>query len=210
VALGGEVSVEPRRVAAPAGASRPSQPFGPGRGLANRANRQIVPTSAPLALLVGVALFACFWAATFAHPDHSGSANQPIAALLSRYDASAVKLDRVLSERDANPTLVESPNWVAANEQVVEELRAEYRAAQALDVPPRTAGIKACLTEGLRLTSTGAQMLHDAFLTGGHGAYYLSAHGNWDLNLGAEEIRQCRASLDELMGFAPEVHGVIQ
>jgi len=51
------------------------------------------------------------------------------------------------------------------------------------------------LTEGLRLTATGQALLHDGFLTDGHGAYYDGAHGNWDLNLGTDALRRCRALL---------------
>ncbi len=118
-----------------------------------------------------------------------------VAALLDRYDTTMSELDDALTERDGNPALVQSDAWVQRYARAVRELQEEYQAALALSPPTGDVEVQTCLREGLRLTSTGASMLHDAFLTGGHGAYYLSAHGNWDLNLGITRLRQCHSRL---------------
>jgi hypothetical protein len=54
------------------------------------------------------------------------------------------------------------------------------------------------LVDGFRLTATGESLLSQAFGADGHHAYFLSAHGNWDLNLGDRAVARCRASLSSL------------
>ncbi len=121
--------------------------------------------------------------------------SRQVDLLLARSDASLAALDDALSQRDRNPALVLSDAWIQRYTRIVSELEGEYRAALALTPPAGAMDVQTCLSEGLRLTSTGARMLHDAFQTSGHGAYYLSAHGNWDLNLGVERLRHCQALL---------------
>lgn len=173
--------------------------------VATRSDR--LPSGLALAAIVALALGALLSIGPTAHPsalerssEASGSAPSTsyagqAAALLARYDASISELDSALTERDGNPALVLSDAWVQRYARVVSELQGEYQAALALSPPAGQAEAHTCLTESLRLTSTGATMLHDAFLTGGHGAYFLSAHGNWDLNLGITRLRQCRSLL---------------
>lgn len=160
-----------------------------------------------LAVLVVIALSMSFAIGPLLHPSALGPPAGPIpdrstagyasqvVALLARSEASMARLDDVLAERDRNPALTGSVAWQQRYARVVSELQDEYQAARALTPPSGEVEIQTCLGEGLRLTSTGAAMLHDAFLTGGHGAYYLSAHGNWDLHLGVEQLQRCRALL---------------
>ena len=50
-----------------------------------------------------------------------------------------------------------------------------------------------CLEDAYRLTAEGANLLAQGFQIDGHGAYYFGSHGNWDINLGQQQLRQCSA-----------------
>ncbi len=154
-------------------------------------------------VLAAAILVACFALGELAHPPRlippTDSARAPyaqrVAALLRRHDASTATLDQLLTQRDANPGLVASVEWLEQDARVVQELQTEYQEAQALTPPADAIDRHRCLVEALRLTSLGATMLHDAFRIDGHGAYYLGAHGNWNLQLGGAQLQRCRASL---------------
>jgi hypothetical protein len=118
--------------------------------------------------------------------------DQQLASILDRYHSSTAALSQLLAERDANPGLVGSADWLRQDDRVVSDLQSEYAAVQALAPPAGAVRQHACIADALRLTSTGATMLHDGFLIDGHGAYYFGSHGNWDLNLGALEMQQCQ------------------
>lgn len=160
------------------------------------------------ALGVALALVVLLGIGQVAHPDlttasdagaGSGYAGQA-AALVQRYDRSIAEENHLLAMHDANPGVGVSPGWLRQSAEVLSSLDAGYQEAQSLAVPSRAASLKSCLAEGYRLTSTGAHMLHDAYLTDGHGAYFLAAHGNWDLHLGAQRMATCRTLLDEPSG----------
>ena len=174
--------------------------------------------SVGLAVVTALVLGAALALGAATHPSGPpGTLGSPAApdvaylraasALLDRVDATLADEDRVLGEGDANPGLVGSAAWIARDGQVDDALQSEYRAAQTLTAPDGLGDLQTCLVEGLRLSSLGAGMLHDAFLTGGHGAYYLSAHGNWDLNLGHDRLQQCRALLVQLRVSGSGVEG---
>jgi len=154
--------------------------------------------------LVVVALIACFAVGDVADPAIAIPSPDParaayferVSAILRRYDLSAAALDKLLTQRDENPGLVGSAEWLQQHARVAQELQAEYQDAQSIAPPRGNDDLQTCVVEALRLTSIGASMLHDAFLTDGHGAYYLGAHGNWDLYLGSERIQRCRVILD--------------
>ena len=118
-----------------------------------------------------------------------------LTALLQRYDVSVAALDQVLTRRDDNPGLVGSADWLQQDATLARELQTEYDDSALLSPTASDAKLQECVVEALRLTSLGATMLHDGFLTDGHGAYYLGAHGNWNLNLGHQQIQRCRSIL---------------
>lgn len=115
--------------------------------------------------------------------------------LLAVGERSVLEGDQLLTERDADPGLSQDPAWLARHAGVVAALDAEYRAALTLPAPPSAAPLQTCLSEGLRLVATGHDLLQRAYLTDGHGAYYDSAHGNWDLQLGQQRLQTCRGLL---------------
>jgi len=117
--------------------------------------------------------------------------SQQIAALHQRHLASVAELNAMLSARDANPTLVESPSWRQRFSQIGDALSAEYAELQAIHPSAESAQSQACLENAYRLTAEGASLLAQGFQRDGHGAYYYGSHGNWDLNLGQQELRQC-------------------
>ncbi len=90
--------------------------------------------------------------------------------------------------------LSQAPDWIGKHATVVNQLQQIYQSAEALNPPSDLRDAHACIVDGFRLTYTGQNFLHNAFLSGGHGAYYMSAHGNWDLELGANRVRACRAA----------------
>lgn len=118
-----------------------------------------------------------------------------MALLLDRSEVTLVEANRLLALRDANPTLIADQSWLSEHARAVADLQAEYDRAVALTASSASMPLQRCLTEGLRLTATGQALLHDGFLRDGHGAYYDGAHGNWDLNLGTDALRHCRALL---------------
>jgi hypothetical protein len=118
-----------------------------------------------------------------------------VTAILARYDAARRAGDQLLSERDQDPRLSSDPGWRQAFGQVVSAHESELADLDRLDVPASARSLQACMSDGLRLTALGEGMLKDAFLADGHHAYYLSAHGNWDLNLGSTTIDRCRQTL---------------
>ena len=74
-----------------------------------------------------------------------------------------------------------------AGRQLIEELAS-----------PADASVQSCVSESLRLISIGHAMLHHAFQVEGHEAYFNSAHGNWDLDLGINLLRACQGQLQTL------------
>lgn len=116
---------------------------------------------------------------------------QQLAAIEQRYAVSIAQLNGLLTTRDANPTLVESPSWQQQFGKVGNDLAAEYRDLQALHPSPSSAGRQTCLESAYRLTAEGTNLLAQGFQIDGHGAYYFGSHGNWDLNLGQQQLRQC-------------------
>lgn len=125
----------------------------------------------------------------------SASYARQVDLLLQHTARSLALAGQLLDERDANPSLSSSPSWRDRHAAVVAELEAEYHEAQQVSAPAGSRDLQICLVEGLQLSALGHSLLHQAFSTDGHGAYYFSAHGNWDLNLGAERLRQCHALL---------------
>jgi hypothetical protein len=117
--------------------------------------------------------------------------SQHAAALHQRYLASVAELNALLSARDANPTMAESPSWRQQFSRVGADLASEYAELQATQSTAESASSKACLENAYRLTAEGASLLDQGFQTDGHGAYYYGSHGNWDLNLGQQQLRQC-------------------
>lgn len=118
-----------------------------------------------------------------------------IQAILNRYDVARREGDNLLTERDADPRLAGDARWREEYGLVVQEHQNEYVEVQHLSAPPDAEAIQQCFTDGLRLTATAESMFSDAFGADGHRAYYLSAHGNWDLNLGKTTLGRCRESL---------------
>lgn len=123
------------------------------------------------------------------------SYREQVDAMLTRYDVLAVSAGALLAERDANPMLVHDAGWLGQHEAVVRDLQELYQSAEALRPPSELASVQACLTDGLRLAATGQSLLQEGFESDGHGAYYFGSHGNWDLNLAANRLRECRMSL---------------
>jgi len=115
--------------------------------------------------------------------------------LLDRYDQTAKQGRLVLQRRDVDPSIASDPTWQADSVQVVAELKREYDEALTIPQPPNNVGIQPCVSEGLRLSYEGYQMLNDGFQAGGHHAYYLGSHGNWDFNLGSQRLLECRGQL---------------
>lgn len=126
----------------------------------------------------------------------SGGDLQATQALLKRYDATIAEASQVLTWRDNDPSLAQDASWQASSARVSQELLAEYRDALTM-APVATAGdVHACIAEALRLSSDGYDMLGvGAGQADGHHAYYLSAHGNWDLNLGTRKMSECKQLL---------------
>ena len=137
----------------------------------------------------------------------SGSPGTPLSsvayvrevnAALRRYDVARRDGDRLLTEHDADPLLAKSVEWQQSFGRVVQEHHRVHVQIQALSPPPGAEEVQQCLVDGLRLTATGEGLLSEAFEADGHHAYFLSAHGNWDLNLGDRDVARCRASLASL------------
>jgi hypothetical protein len=137
---------------------------------------------------------------------HGSSASSPlgpasqayleqVSAILTRYDTARRAGERLLSQRDQDPRLSSDPGWRQAFGQVVSDHESALADLDRLDAPSSAQSLQACMSDGLRLTALGEGMLKDAFLADGHHAYYLSAHGNWDLNLGSTTIDRCRQTL---------------
>src|SRR5262249_42943459 len=87
------------------------------------------------------------------------------------------------------------PDWMQEHARVVDALAADYQALHALAPPATATTAQGCLDDGLRLVWTGHALLHQAFGVEGHAAYYYSAHGNWDLDLGASRLAACPSLL---------------
>jgi len=121
-----------------------------------------------------------------------------VNAALQRYDIARREGDRLLTERDANPRLAENAAWRQSFESVVQEHQQLQLTVQRFKAPKGAEATQQCLVDGLRLTALGEGLLFDAFGADGHHAYFLSAHGNWDLNLGVRAIARCRVSLASL------------
>ena len=140
--------------------------------------------------------------ASVVSPSASGAAGRlsvsayarDVTTLLTRYDFAQGDGDRLLTERDADPRLVGDAGWRQSYARVASEHQREYAEIQTLAVPANAQTVQDCVTDGLRLTATADGMFLEAFTAEGHRAYYLSAHGNWDLNLGKTTIVRCRAS----------------
>jgi hypothetical protein len=114
-------------------------------------------------------------------------------ALMERTRSTLAAGDRLLDQRDADPRLGTDPAWAAAYGGTVDALAAEYRSTLGLS-PGRADGeLHACVTESLRLLSTGHALLREGFQADGHRAYNRSSHGNWDVNLGVIRLRSCEA-----------------
>jgi hypothetical protein len=118
-----------------------------------------------------------------------------ITAILNRYDNARRDGDRLLNQRDSDPRLVGDAQWRQSFGQVVQEHQQEQQQVEILLAPPDAMAIQQCFADGLRLTATGEGLLSEAFGAEGHRAYYLSAHGNWDLNLGVTRVSRCRQDL---------------
>ena len=154
--------------------------------------------SAALALLaLAVILFGALSAgAATAQAAPSRTAYRAAAtSLLDRSSVTIAAAGQLLNERDANPTLTSDQRWLDQYAQRSAALRAEYQQALGLRAPASDGDVQQCLTEGLRLVTTGQRFLYDGFQIDGHGAYYFSAHANWDLQLGTDRLRRCRAAL---------------
>lgn len=123
------------------------------------------------------------------------SYRQQLGDIFTREQASLTEGDRLLTQHDANPAVGTDPTWRVAHETVVNALASNYQAARALHPGTGDAALQSCATRALRLAWTGHAMLHHAFQIDGHGAYYNSAHGNWDLDLGFNQLRQCQEML---------------
>lgn len=121
------------------------------------------------------------------------SAVAAVSAVLVEAQTTLATGDAVLAQRDANPGLVESPQWLATHEQVTLALEAEYQQAQQVKASGSSVGLQQCVANGLRLVSTAHRAFQQAFQMGGHGAYYFSAHANWNLNLGKQDLASCWA-----------------
>ena len=152
------------------------------------------PYRAPIVLIFGAALAYLLALGTIVH-DGAGTYVREVNAALLRYDAARSEGDRLLTERDADPRLVDSAAWRQSFERVVQEHQLIHAQLEGLRAPPSADAIQQCLVDGLRLTALGESLLFEAFRADGHQAYYLSAHGNWDLNLGVRDVTRCRASL---------------
>ncbi len=99
----------------------------------------------------------------------------------------------LLTQNETNPTLSESPEWLASHEQVTAQLEAMGVYVQSMTAPANHAPLQACLADSTRLIATSQRFFQTAFTMGGHGAYYYSAHANWDYNLGKQELARCQA-----------------
>ena len=100
------------------------------------APRAIVPTLVLLVLGVVAALAllpADLTACLRLTPDRYA---QQVATVEQRYQASVAELNELLNQRDANPTLVESPTWQRQFGKVGDDLTAEYQDLQALRPSP--------------------------------------------------------------------------
>jgi hypothetical protein len=118
-----------------------------------------------------------------------------VTSILARFDVARQAGDRLLADRDADPRLSDDVRWRQDFSQVVTEHEGERAELASLAAPANASTVQACLSDGMRLTALGEGLLRDAFTADGHHAYYLSAHGNWDLNLGVTTLAHCRSSL---------------
>lgn len=152
------------------------------------------------ALLPALVLAALLWAlleAGLAAGHASARALAPsapaappnTATLLAQTRATVAEGAALLAQRDNAPDLSSDPAWLAQQAHVAAVLANEYVQAQALAATP--AGAPACLTDGLRLAATGHQLFQQAFTNDGHGAYYFSAHANWDLDMAQQQLAGC-------------------
>ena len=127
--------------------------------------------------------------------NQAGAYRQEVLALLGQYDSAWSASESLLAERDADPTVVLDPTWMAQQSHVIGQFEAIYRGAQAIRVPARYRSLHDRLLNGLRMTLEGEVELYQAFQSDGHAAYYFASHGNWNLNLGRQAVNQCRAEL---------------
>lgn len=155
----------------------------------------LVALAALVAFRPGIASSARAASAGFAPFLPVAPYRQQLGAIFARERASLADGDRLLTLHDADPPLGTDPAWQAAHEKVVKALATNYQAARALQPDAGDAPLQSCATQSLRLIWTGHAMLHRAFQIDGHGAYYNSAHGNWDLDLGINRLRACEAML---------------
>ena len=118
-----------------------------------------------------------------------------VTAALQSYQVARSEGSRLLNQRDADPLLGDTLDWRQSFGRVVQEHDRLYAQIQGLDPPLGAEAVQQCLQEGFRLTVTGEEFLTEAFRDGGHQAYYRSAHGNWDLNLGDRAVARCRTLL---------------
>ncbi|HEX5414850.1 MAG TPA: hypothetical protein VFZ25_04230 [Chloroflexota bacterium] len=119
---------------------------------------------------------------------------QRVSALRARHAASVGKLDDLLSQRDANPTLVQNVAWKHQFSGVADELSAQYAELHSATPPAGAQVSHACLENAFRLTADGASLLVQGFDIDGHGAYFFGSHGNWDLYLGHQALSRCGGS----------------
>lgn len=116
---------------------------------------------------------------------------QRLSVLRARHEASVGKLGDLLSQRDANPTLVQSVAWKREFSGVADELSAQYAELHAATPSASDQETHACLENAFRLTAEGASLLVQGFNIDGHGAYFFGSHGNWDLYLGHQALGRC-------------------
>ena len=156
-------------------------------------------------LAIGTIVPGANWGSTgFVRPAGAASA-APMASylrevnpLLGRYDLARKEGSRLLTQRDSDPLLGATDSWRQSFGKVAAEHAALLLQVQSLTPPPAAAAAQQCLSEGFRLTATGEALLAEAFGVEGHQAYFLSAHGNWDLNLGDRAVARCRTLLSAI------------